>query len=85
VPIAGGDAEGLHYEDVNMVAPRFPVLADGTHLVPWERAVPFVVGADGSLRVVTRVVLERAGEPDLSVDVPQARGLPPLEVRLKRL
>ena len=40
---------------------------------------------DGRLRVVTRVVLERTGEPGLTIDIPQARGLPAFEARLRRL
>jgi hypothetical protein len=51
-------------------------------LVPWERAVPFVIGADHKLRVVTHVVLVREGRADEVVEVPQGRGLERCEWRV---
>jgi hypothetical protein len=82
-PVVGGDRDGLHYNDA--LGPRFPALPDGTHLIPWDRAVVFTVGEDRVLRVATRVILERAGEADVVIEVPQAGECPEFVVRLPRL
>jgi hypothetical protein len=84
VPVRGADESGIHYDDPNFGGPHFPALPDGTHLVPWGQAVPFIIGRDRVLRVVTRIVLVRAGEPDVGINVPQASGLPACEVKLPR-
>ena len=83
VPVRGADARGIHYDDT--LGPAFPALPDGTRLIPWERALPFVIGADHRLRVVTHIVLERAGRADEVVEVPQARGLERCEWRVPGL
>ena len=84
VPVAGGDEQGLHYDDPNLDAPRFPRLPDGAHLVPWDRTILFTVEKDHTLRIATRVVLEKAGEPDSVINLPQSSGLPDFAPRLPR-
>jgi len=83
VPVKGASGMGIHYEDT--LGPRFPPLPDGSRLIPWERAVVFVVDRDGAVRIVTRVVLETPGAADVEIVVPQARGLGDLALRLPRL
>lgn len=83
VPVKGASGMGIHYEDT--LGPRFPPLPDGSRLIPWERAVVFVVDRDGAVRIVTRVILETPGGVDVEVVVPQARGLGDLALRLPRL
>lgn len=76
-PVVGADARGIHYKDT--LGPRFPEIAPGVRLIPWERAVVFTVDRAGTVRLVTRVV--PANGP--AFDVPQAEGLPELELRLR--
>lgn len=82
VPVKGADNAGIHYADT--LGPRFPDLPDGTRLIPWDRAVIYTIGKDRVLRVATRVILEGPG-PERVIELPQAKGLPEMTVRLKGL
>jgi hypothetical protein len=83
-PVKGADERGVHFAE--RLGPRFERIEGSGSRVIWERAVPFVVGADGLVRLVTHVVVQEPGKMEVVVEVPQARGrgLPRLEIRVPR-
>jgi hypothetical protein len=54
----------------------YPLRDDRAVLVPWDKVVPFVVGADGRISLITRWTTPASeAQPSLSVDVPQTTAL----------
>ncbi|QYU67323.1 hypothetical protein J4558_20655 [Leptolyngbya sp. 15MV] len=85
-PLRGADESGLHYND--RLGPRFPRIDGAGWRVPWEIAVPFVIDAQGRVRLVTHVEIPSpdgsAHAAPVRIEVPQARGQPELVIRLPR-
>lgn len=83
-PVKGADESGIHY--TWPLGPKFEPIAGGGWRIPWERAVPFVVDGQGRLHLITTIVIPAsdASRPEIRIEIPQARGLPPREHRLPR-
>jgi len=66
LPLTDMDGQGFGYE----VA--FPGYAtpEGRARVPWSKALPFVIAADGSIQVIDHMVLERADGNDVEFELP---------------
>jgi hypothetical protein len=84
VPLKGADESGIHYAE--RLGPAFPPIEGSGSRVPWDRALPFIVGPDGVVRIVTDVVV--APGPDgrpFEVHIHQAPpDAAPLRIRLPR-
>ncbi|MEX2217212.1 MAG: hypothetical protein WD749_00505 [Phycisphaerales bacterium] len=83
-PVIGADESGIHFAD--RLGPRFPRIEGSGSRVPWDRALPFIIGPDAAVRLVTHIQIE--GGP--LIEVPQLRRpfergqVPRVEARLPR-
>jgi hypothetical protein len=83
VPIRGANERGLLYHSFGK--PRYAQQDDQGWVVPWGRVLPFVVDADGKVKLVTTVVIPtEAGSPDSRIGIDLASGQPLCEVTLPR-
>jgi hypothetical protein len=89
--IRASDETGIHYR--HRIGPEFPHIEGGGARIPWERAVPFIITPDGQMQLITTIIIEEDGRPDIRIEVPQARprptspdrpGIEPLEYRVPR-
>ena len=63
--VLGVEANGLRYQEIMPLPGPFPAHPAGGYFVPWASIVPFMVGADGTVSVVTRLRLPDGREIDL--------------------
>jgi len=84
-----GDAESALLADVGLAPTDFPRDDDGLYRVPWSRVAPLAIARDGSVRLVTRVVVPTAGggtnlvQPQPAVDGARRTGSPGIEITLR--
>lgn len=81
-PVIGAAEEGISYG--HRLGPRFPQHLGGSR-IPWDRALPFTVTADGSVRLATHIIIEATDDHAETVfAIPQAQHLPEFTIRLPR-
>ncbi len=84
-----GDAEAALLADVGIARTDFPRDDDGLYRVPWSRVAPLAIARDGSVRLVTRIVLPTPGgsvnvaQPQPAVDAARRTGAAGIEITLR--
>ena len=81
-PVIGAERRGIRYDDQSLRAPSqlagdYERDAGGAKLLPWDRAIPFLIDHDGRVKLVATITVE--GEPGNFIDfpVPQVRAQNP--------